>query len=243
MRGLIMMGLLTAVSAISAFGQSAFKRDLEQISFIPKGQFVTGVSVSYTQSDQNNYQFLILEKLSGDTYTFKVSPMLFYAFANDLAVGGRVAYSRSLTRIDNARFALDSETGYDIENFYRLAHTFYTTAAFRNYMSLGANTRFGIFNEVQMQYGYGQSKLCNGKGDNITGTFETVNSFDIGLAPGVIVFLNNYSAIEVNVGVLGFSYSHAKGLTDQIYESARTASSANFRINLFSITFGVAFYI
>lgn len=237
------MGLLALSCVQAVMGQTTFRRDLEQISFIPKGQFITGVSVSYTQSNQDNYQFLILEKLSGDTYTFKLSPMLFYAFADDLAVGGRVAYSRSLTRIDNARFTLDSETGYDIENLYRLAHTFYTTAAFRNYLSLGATTRFGLFNEVQIQYGYGQSKICNGLGDDLTGTFETIHSFDIGLAPGIVVFLNNYSAIEVNVGVLGFNYSHAKGVTDQIYTSSRKASSANFRINLFSITFGVAFYL
>lgn len=57
------------------------------------------------------------------------------------------------------------------------------------------------------------------------------------------MFLNNYSAIEVAVGVLGFSYSHTSSKTDQIYDSSRGSKSANFKIDLFSITFGVAFYI
>ena len=65
----------------------------------------------------------------------------------------------------------------------------------------------------------------------------------MGLAPGMIMFLNNYSAIEVNVGVLGFSYSHTKSTTDQVYVANRNMRSANFKINLFSITFGVAFYL
>ena len=45
------------------------------------------------------------------------------------------------------------------------------------------------------------------------------------------------------MGVLGFSYTHTRQISDQIYESNRKTRSANFRINLFSITFGVAFYL
>ena len=57
------------------------------------------------------------------------------------------------------------------------------------------------------------------------------------------MFLNNYSAIEVNVGVLGFNYTHVHAVTDRIYEADLRTQRANFKINLFSITFGVTFYI
>lgn len=53
-----------------------FDRDIESVVFIPKGQWITGVNISYTQSNQNDYQFLIFQGISGDTYSFKVSPML-----------------------------------------------------------------------------------------------------------------------------------------------------------------------
>ena len=49
--------------------------------------------------------------------------------------------------------------------------------------------------------------------------------------------------MEVNVGVLGFSYTDTKITTDQIYVARRNSKMANFRINLFSITFGAAFYL
>ena len=57
------------------------------------------------------------------------------------------------------------------------------------------------------------------------------------------MFLSNYSALEVSVGVLGFDYTSTKSTTDQIYIANRKSKSANFKINLFSISFGVAFYI
>lgn len=100
-----------------------------------------------------------------------------------------------------------------------------------------------MFNELQLQVGGGQSKLTKGTGEDFTGTYERNFSLDVGLAPGMIMFLNNYSAIEVNVGVLGFSYTSTKSTTDRIYVAHRSSKSANFKVNLFSITFGVAFYL
>lgn len=220
-----------------------FRRELEQIAFVPKGQWITGVSVSYSQSSQDNYQFLIVEDLNGDSYSFKVSPMVLYAFKENLAIGGRLAYQRQRTRLDYADVKIDSETDYEIENLFSISHTYSATAAFRNYISFGANTRFGMFNEVQLQFSGGQSKICDGAGDDLTGTYERTFGLDVGIAPGMIMFLNNYSAIEVNVGVLGFSYSHTKSTTDRVSVAHRNTQSANFKINLFSITFGVAFYL
>ena len=223
--------------------QDVFQRKLEQITFVPKGQWITGVSVSYSQSDQDKYQFLIIENLSGDTYTFKVSPMLMFAFKDNLAAGGRFAYSRQRTRLNSADVVLGSDTEYNVDNLYSISHNFSGMLAFRNYISLGRSTRFGLFNEVQLQFGGGQSKLCTGTGRDFTGTFERSFNMSVGLAPGLAVFLNNYSALEVNVGVLGFNYSQTKSTTDQIYIANRDTKSANFKINLFSITFGVAFYL
>lgn len=242
------MTVITVIWAAVSFpfsvrAQEEFRRNLEQIAFVPKGQWIAGVSVSYSQSSQDNYQFLIVENLSGDTYTFKVSPMVMFAFKDNLATGARFAYSRQRTKLDAARVVVDSETDYNVDNLYSISHNFYGTAAFRNYISLGHSTRFGLFNEVQLQFGGGESKLCNGSGLDFTGTFERTFSLNVGLAPGMAVFLNNYSALEVNVGVLGFNYQHTRATTDRIYVSERNHKSANFKINLFSITFGVSFYI
>lgn len=239
----ILLFILLTLCPLVAQSQEVFERDIKSTVFVPKGQWVAGVSVNYTQSTQNDYQFLIVEGISGDTYSFKVSPMVCYIVKNDLGLGGRFAYSRSLTKLESANVVLDSETSYDVNNLYRLSHNYYGMAIMRNYFSLGSSKRFGFFNELQLQFGGGQSKMMQGKSTDISGAYERNFSFDIGLAPGLIMFLNNYSAIEVNVGVLGFSYSHTKQINNRIYESNRNSKSANFRINLMSISFGVAFYL
>lgn len=220
-----------------------YEMDLKGVTFVPKGQWVTGVAVSYSQTNQNDYQFLILQNISGDTYSFKVSPMLCYIFKNDMGAGGKFSYTRSLTKLEHADIVLDPETNYGTEYLYSLAHNYSVTAILRNYFSLGQSRRFGVFTELQLKLGGGQSKITTGRGEDLSGAYERNFQLGVGLAPGLAVFLSNYSAIEVNVGVLGFNMAKTKTINDQIYVSRRKSQSANFRINLFSITFGVAFYI
>lgn len=239
-----MVALVTAIAIpLASHGQEKFRRGLEQVKFVPKGQWIAGVNVSYSQSDNNNYQFLIIENIDGDTYSFNISPMVYYSFADNLAVGAKIGYQRSRTSLNSADVILDSETEYNVDHLYYIGRTFYGVAGFRNYISLGNSMRFGFFNEVQLKVGGGQSKIINGTGDDLTGTFDTNFNLGIGLTPGVIMFLNDYSAIEVSVGVLGFNYNYTKSITDQIYIAHRKAKSANFKVNLFSIQFGVAFYL
>ncbi len=234
---------LQAISLTPSDSIKPFKRDIETVTFIPKGQWITGVNVSYAMSDQNKYQFLIIENLNGDTYSFKVSPMLLYAFKDNMAAGGRFAYQRSRTQLDNADFVLGEDTSYNVDNLYSISHEYFGMAVYRNYFSLGRSLRFGFFNEIQFQIGAGQSKIINGRGDDLTGTYSRNFKLNVGIAPGLIMFLNNYSAIEVNVGVLGFAYTKAKATTDRIYDASYDTKSANFRINLFSISFGAVFYL
>ena len=237
------LAVVASLMPLQVVAQEQFSRDIEQISFVPKGQWIGGLSVSYSQSDQDNYQFLIFENLDGDTYSFKVSPTVLYCFADNLAAGGRFSYNRQRTHLNTADVVLASDTEYNVENLYSISHSYHFAGVFRQYLSFGHSTRFGIINEVQLEAGGGQSKICNGVGEDLTGTYERSFDISLGLSPGLIVFLNNYSALEVNVGVLGFNYSTTKSITDQVQVAHRDLSSANFKINLFSITFGVSFYI
>ena len=196
--------ILLALVPFGARAQEDFKREIESVVFVPKGQFVAGISVSYDQSNQNKYQFLVFEGISGDTYSFKVSPMVCYIVKDDLGVGGKFAYSRSLTKLESADIVLGADNEFNVENLYQLSHNYSAMAIMRNYFSIGRSKRFGFFNEVQLQLGGGQSKLMKGKHEELTGSYERNFSLNVGIAPGLCVFLNNYSALEVNVGVLGF---------------------------------------
>lgn len=238
---IIFIFVIVGVSAV--FSQERFKRNLESVNFVPKGQWLTGVSVNYSQSNMDNYQFFIVEELEGDIYTFKISPTVMYAFKDNMAVGGKFGYSRSRSNLDNARVVIDSSTDYTASNMYLLSQEYSAMGVCRYYFSIGKSKRFGMFGEAQFELGLGQSKIREGTGNNVIGSFNDNISLNVGLAPGIVMFLNNYSAIEVNVGVIGLSYNHTRQITNQVHEATFTSAGANFKINIFSISFGMMFYL
>ena len=239
----VISSLLLLVVSLSVTAQQQFKRNLESVDFVPKGQWMTGVSVSYSQTNLDNYQFLIAEELEGDVYSFKVTPTLLYAFKENMAVGGKFGYSRSRSNLDNASIKIDSETDYTAENMYMISQEYSAMGVYRYYFSIGRSKRFGMFGEAQLEVGLGQSTFREGVGRDVVGSFSDNLSLNLGLAPGVVMFLNNYSAIEVNVGVLGLSYNHTKQITNQVHIANYNSAGANFKINLFSISFGMLFYL
>lgn len=237
---LVLVGIM--IEVVQAQAQE-FKRNIEMKTFIPKGQWIVGSSVSYSQYSNDNYQFLVIENLSGEGYSFKVSPVLCYAFKDNLAAGGRFMYSRNYTKLDNIGLHIDEDLNLDISNLYELKHSYSGIAVLRNYINLGSSKRFALYNEVQLELGGSVSRILNGKGDNLTGVYQTSFDASIGLSPGMVAFINNYTAVEVSIGVLGFNVSKTHQVTDQIYKSNRSSTSANFNINLFSIGLGIAFYL
>ena len=50
-------------------------------------------------------------------------------------------------------------------------------------------------------------------------------------------------AVEVNVGVMGISYSHTKQVHNQVTTGTRHQSAMNFKVNLLSIGLGISFYL
>ena len=98
--------------------------------------------------------------------------MLMFAFKDNLAAGGKFSYERTMANLDRGDIVIDSETDYNIDNLRQVSSNYFATAAMRYYISLGTSTRFGLFNEMQLKLGGGESKIINGSGDDITGTFE-----------------------------------------------------------------------
>lgn len=231
-----------ACTALVVYAQD-FQKKLPPKVFVPKGQWIAGSSVSYSEHTENGYNFLVVENINADGYTFKVSPMFAYALKDNMALGGRFKYGRTLVRMDETQLNLDDENKFNINNVYQLKHSYSVMAIFRNYIPLGDSKRFAIFSETQFEVGGSQSKVSNGRGEALTGTYSESTDLSFGVAPGMVAFINNYTAVEVSIGVLGVNLSKTRQVTNQVETGALSSTAANFKINLFSIGLGIAFYL
>ena len=212
--------------------------------FVPKGQWVFGGTASYSTHTNDNYRFLIVEDINSTGYTVRVSPMVAYALRDNMALGARFTYSRSLLKLDKAHLEFGSEdntTELSAKDFYTLKHNYTAAFIWRQYIPLGRNKRFALFNEMSLAAGGTQARFANDS--PVKGTYETGYTLSLGISPGIVAFATNNMAVEVNVGVMGISYTHTKQVHNQVTVGKRNTSMMNFKVNIFSIGLGMAFYL
>lgn len=62
-------------------GKRAIKRidrEVQEAVFIPKGTWMAGGAVSYSEHDESNLNFLVIKDLEGKGYNFAISPYVGY---------------------------------------------------------------------------------------------------------------------------------------------------------------------
>lgn len=247
----LMRAGIAAVCAVflsgASYGANAgekerFSRGIEMTTFVPKGQWIGGGSFSYGENTADDYDLPIIEDIDGTNYTFKVSPFVGYFFKDNLCIGGRFGYSRSMIRLNSTSISISEDLDFDIENFYNVKHMYTGALFFRNYISLGNSRRFAIFNEVRLTGGGGQGKTISGVDEDLKGSYQEIWEMELGLIPGITAFIAENVAIEASVNVLGFSYKKYDQTRDQIYQGSFESSGVNFKVDILSINIGVSFY-
>jgi hypothetical protein len=154
----------------------------------------------------------------------------------------RFGYGRNLLSVDSAGLSFD-EININVKDYFSLNHDFSAMAIYRNYIPLGSSKRFALFNEMQLAYSTGQAKLIDGHGTSVVGTYEKSNSLSLGINPGMIAFINDHVAVELNVGMLGLQYNSVDQIHNQVNTGGRETTQINFKVNILSIGFGLAYYL
>ncbi len=252
-----------AQAAVKTDSVVTFNRGIERATscFIPKGYIGTGISFAYKNYDIGNQDgpgfnmlFSMLQGIKANMQTFTLSPFVSYFIRDNLSLGLRFDYSRSGFGLGNLNLAISDGLNLSVKDFNYLKQSYRGAIMTRYYMPFANSKRFGLFMEVRAAGGYGQSETYkwneilepgtnNPTGDfEKHGTYQDIYDFELSLVPGLCVFVTNNAALEVQVGVLGMDYEKVKQYTNQVNYSEMENSGINFRINLFSISFGISYY-
>ena len=243
-RKLFMAAMLLPVLFV-AYAASAqeFDRHIEKVTFVPKGQYLAGATFTYDEYTANNYEFLVVNDLNGSKSSMRVTAYGGYFFKDNMAAGLKFAYRRSRLSADKFNFNLSDDFDIDVHSFYTKTQMYYGTAFLRNYIGLGKSRRFGLYNEVDLTLGAGQGKTRNGEGEELTGSYQDIYEVQVGMSPGLVAFITNNIAIEASANVIGFDYTHYKQTKNQVYHNSLNHTSANLKVDLFSINLGISFYL
>lgn len=212
--------------------------------FVPKGQWVVGLNASFTTHANRDYTFVVINDINSEGHTVKMAPMLGYAFANNMVVGARFSYSRTFLRIDSGSLQIgEGDTGISlgVDSYYSLKHLYEGALFWRQYIPFGRNKRFALFSEVELSMGGSQAKFV--ADTPVRGTYETGFTCGLRITPGLVAFISNDVALELNVGVMGITYENLRQIHNQVTVGRRQGSLMSFKVNLLSIGLGMACYL
>ena len=222
------------------------RRDATKALFIPKGQWMLGGQVGWNQWNNENLSYVLLNTLNIQGHSFSAGPYLGYFFAKNMAVGYRFSYKRNYLNMGEVGLGLGDGLSFSLSDFYYLQHSYKNSLFLRSYIPIGESKIFGLFGELQLNYTFSEGKNTMGKDDQLTGVYDNNHSLGLGLGGGLVVFLTDFAAAEVMLNVGGYNfkwgYQSIKDL-DAIDKGSLNRSGANFKMDLFSIKFGLTFYL
>lgn len=250
---------LASVSASASIsgesGESAQEKfdrgiGISTTTFIPKGSVGAGVAFSHNEyqfgngTDDAGYSLLsLISGVHADMLTFGVAPWVSYFVADNLSVGVRFDYKRTSLGLGNASIAFGDLLDISLSDYHFLKQSYTGALTGRYYISIANSKRFAMFAELRAIGGYGQSETYKREGENKYGTYQDIYQFELGLVPGITVFVTDWASVELAVGLMGVDYNKIVQKTNQVQISVMENSSANFKINPLALSLGLSFYI
>ena len=218
-------------------------REVQKSVFIPKGQWLVGGTINFSEWNTDNYNLTVLKNVDIEGHTFSGSPYFGYFVANNLAIGGRYNYTRNYFFLGKFDLNLGDDFNISLEDIYYLGHTHTADFFVRPYLPIGKSKVFGAFAEIRAGYAHTTSKNSTGTGADYDGSFTKAHTLQLNVCPGMSVFATDFLACEASIGIMGIKYRWVDQTTNQIETGRSRSGGANFRFNFLSINIGLTFYL
>lgn len=221
-----------------------YDRGLYNFLFIPKGQWALGLTASYGSFDAKDVQLLsVIKDFDFKGTIYSVKPSVAYFWKNNQSVGIKFNYTHGDLNMPNLSVDIDDDLNFSIRDVSYYSETYSAAVFYRNYIGLGREKRFAIFNDVDLSFGGGVSRFKRYYNNELRDTKTDIFEVALNFSPGVCVFVMDYVSFNVSFGVFGIKMRSEKQKTNDVEEGSRVTSGANFKFNIFNINLGIGIHI
>ena len=243
MRRLLIIFSMLFLGAMSAEAQH-YDRGYEMTPsspFVQKGTWVAGGTARYSQHVNDDYNLLVISDINSKGYNISLNPKLLYMVKDNMGVGLRFSYDRSMLDLSSADLAI-SDISMGAKDCYQISHKYSAHAVYRAYIPLAGAKRIAMFADVLLGGSFKQGKAFNANGAYAAGTYTKAYALELAVDPGIVAFLTDRLAVELNVGVFGLGYSWNNQIHNQVDTGFTDSTSAGFMVNLLSLGVGLSYY-
>lgn len=227
--------LLFIVLILSSTGAQA-QTDSQPNPLLSKGVLFFGLSGGASLRESENENALIVTIADQKKRGFNVLMAGGYMVKSNFAVGGALRY-------DESRLTQTTLDGDGIETQVREAGSIITTSAYvKNFIPLTANHRINLFNIAGIAWVADRKTAESTNQDILTRTYTNKNTLQLGISPGIQVFVVEGFATEVGVNVAGFSASRKEVSINGIQDSSVNTFDVDLKMNILSLNISFYYY-
>lgn len=235
--------LLIIISSSTSLAQES--NSSANDAFLTNGVSSFGFKVGLSKKDISNDKFFDLidiEEVNNISANFSLSGSWF--IDDNIAWGAKVSYGFSDNRYTVNAKILDLILDASTYNSNTVASTINIGTGVKNYVPMGTSKRFFVYNETNISYSYISSLTRNvyDYGEDINKLMKTTHEVSLGLSPGLMYFLKEGFAFEFAFNPIMMYYKRSFITQDEIKEGSLSDISIDFKLNLFNVYFGFAYY-
>ncbi len=221
-----------------------FDRGLFNFLFIPKGQWQFGLTASYGEFSSSDLQvFDLLSDVDLSGHIFSIKPSVAYFIKNNISVGLRLNYTRAKAGIGSLDVGFSDDLSFSLSDIGYQNEEYSAAITCAQYIGITRNSRFGVFNEVELSFASGNSDFKRPYNGEPKNTHSTYMQARLGFSPGVCVFVMKNVSFNISFGVFGYYLRNEKQTVNGEPLGNRFTSGANFKFNIFNINFGLGVHI
>lgn len=221
-----------------------YDRGLFNFLFIPKGMWTLGLTASYGKFSTEDLQlFDVISDVDISAHAFSIKPYFSYAFKNNITAGLRLEYSNVVGNINSFGLDIDEDMSFNISDVGYKSESYAASLLLTQYIGLARKGRFGVFNEAQLKLATGTSDFNRPYDGEMRMTHNKNFQTSLTYSPGLCVFVMPQVSCNLSFGVFGFYINHTRQWENGVRSGSRTTSGANFRFNIFNISFGLAVHL
>lgn len=234
----------TTTESVAPQERPIFDRGLTNYQYIPRKEWIFGITASYSGFNSKDSDILLLLKDFNFTGSlFGIHPFAGYFITDNQCVGMKLGYSSTVGNMGALNLDIMDGLNLSLPDM-GLNTKIYSVGIFhRAYLGLSPGGQLGVFNESSLTFESGTSHFTRGSSDTAKDTKTISNKIALTINPGISVFVLDNVSANVSVGILGLSYQQNTQYVDGHVIGKYYASGANFKINILNINIGITVHI
>jgi hypothetical protein len=229
--------LLLLVSFIPFTQLLAQSQNTEQSqALLRKGVAFAGFSggASLRESENENALVVTIQDQSKKRYNLIFAGG--YILKPELAVGVGIRYDQS--RISKTVMDFDGITS----NIQEAGSILTSSVYVKNFIPLTTNKRINLYNIAGIAWVSDRNTSETFSQDVLTRTYTSKNALQLGISPGIQVFVAKGFATEVGVNVAGLSATRKEVAVNGVDDSSVNTLDLDLRVNILSLSISFYYY-